>query len=46
MDEEERQLIREFQNFLIDKGTKIEANGVFDVRTFIASVKVYERLSK
>ena len=46
MDENERDLIREFQKFLIDKGAKIEANGEFDVETFIASMKMFERLSK
>jgi hypothetical protein len=46
VDENERELIREFQNFLINKGAKIEASGEFDVETFIASMKMYERLSK
>ena len=46
VDENERDLIREFQKFLIDKGAKIEANGEFDVETFIASMKMFERLRK
>lgn len=42
----ERKHIQEFQKFLIDKGAKMEANGEFDVETFIASVKMYKRLSE
>ncbi len=43
----ERKHIREFQNFLINKGAKLAsgADGVFDLETFIVAVKLYDRLS-